>query len=240
VKLAPAIYALAALLGALLRAPRLNVVVLRATVVHKRRRPWAWLLIGLARLRFKTLSVRAWHAQERLVNRAAYGDLPRVCAGWLVLPRRPGRVLAEHLTLRGFAAALRELRRLHTLPGLNFSHGDATIWNVTYDPLTDRAWWFDFETAHDRHRPPVWRRADDLRALVCSAAALLTPAELAAIGPLVCAVYEPPIVHAFVAVCVAIERWPDPAHCAQTRLSYPQWQRLLNYIKPLTAASAAS
>jgi hypothetical protein len=51
-----------------------------------------------------------------------------------------------------------------------FSHGDATARNVLCDVASGRATWIDFETLHDPSRTVAWRQADDLRALIWSAA----------------------------------------------------------------------
>jgi tRNA A-37 threonylcarbamoyl transferase component Bud32 len=49
---------------------------------------------------------------------------------------------------------------------LGFTHGDAMAENVLVDLAAGVAHWFDFETIHESSRPLVWRRADDLRALL--------------------------------------------------------------------------
>ena len=64
-------------------------------------------------------------------------------------------------------AAAREFKRAHAMPTEVFddrlwSHGDATMANVIYDPATDRARLIDFEVLHRRDWPAVKRHADDL------------------------------------------------------------------------------
>src|SRR4051812_6906636 len=52
-----------------------------------------------------------------------------------------------------------------------FSHSDAHAQNVFFDPASDRAHWFDFETIHAVSATTACRHADDLRALSFSVAA---------------------------------------------------------------------
>ena len=127
-----------------------------------------------------------WQDRERALHRALHGiELETGHRDWLILPRWPGVVLADHARsqlepaparLRGLAAATRALRDLHRveLPRADgecerLSHGDATLRNVLFDPGTGEVHWFDFDTAHDPSLSPAWRHGDDLRALVYSA-----------------------------------------------------------------------
>lgn len=165
----------------------------RPPMIAKRRRWFSPLLIGLGNLSLRLLGsgVRVlpgaeWRARERAIHRAHYGiELEIGPRGWLILPRWPGVVVADHARrrldpaparLRGLAAASRALRDLHRveLPRADgvverLSHGDATLRNVLFDPGMGEARWFDFDTAHDPGLAPAWRHGDDLRALVYSA-----------------------------------------------------------------------
>jgi hypothetical protein len=88
----------------------------------------------------------------------------------------PGTPLWEHLTKgtlrrKMIRAAAREFRRAHSMPSDRFddglwSHGDATMANVIYDPATDRARLIDFEIQHRRDWPAVKRHADDLAVIL--------------------------------------------------------------------------
>jgi hypothetical protein len=165
----------------------------RPPTIAKRRRWFGPLLIGPGNLYLRltgsgvrVLSGAEWRARERALHRALHEieleDGPR---GWLILPRWPGVVLADHARsrldppparLRGLGAACRALRDLHRveLPRADggcepLSHGDATLRNVLFDPGAGEARWFDFDTAHDPGLAPAWRHGDDLRALVYSA-----------------------------------------------------------------------
>ncbi|MDR3636970.1 MAG: hypothetical protein P4L84_24410 [Isosphaeraceae bacterium] len=165
----------------------------RPPMIAKRRRWFSPLLIGPGNLCLRLLGsgVRVlpgaeWQARERTLHRALHGiELETGPRGWLLLPRWPGMVLADHARsrlnpaparLRGLGAASRALRDLHRveLPHADggcerLSHGDATLRNVLFDPGTEEARWFDFDTAHAPGLAPAWRHGDDLRALVYSA-----------------------------------------------------------------------
>ncbi|SIO65118.1 Glycosyltransferase involved in cell wall bisynthesis [Singulisphaera sp. GP187] len=165
----------------------------RPPTIAKRRRWFGPLLIGPGNLylRLQGSGVRVlpgaeWRARERALHRALHGiELETGPRGWLILPRWPGVVLADHARsrldpaparLRGLDAAGRALRDLHRveMPRADggcerLSHGDATLRNVLFDPGTGEARWFDFDTAHDPGLAPAWRHGDDLRALVYSA-----------------------------------------------------------------------
>jgi hypothetical protein len=79
-----------------------------------------------------------------------------------------------------FMAAIRELRRLHSLDtsfpdGTTrlWSHGDSHAGNVFFDAVHHGVTWFDFEAIHAAHLSASWRHADDVRALIFSSAAYL-------------------------------------------------------------------
>ena len=179
----------------------------RPPTIAKRRRWFGPLLIGPGNLYLRLLGsgVRVlpgaeWRARERALHRALHGiELETGPRGWLILPRWPGVVLADHARsrldpaparLRGLGAASRALRDLHRveLPRADggcerLSHGDATLRNVLFDPGTGEARWFDFDTAHDPGLAPAWRHGDDLRALVYSAVESFADVPVAAAAP---------------------------------------------------------
>jgi hypothetical protein len=185
-----------ALARCLAAVPLNQVAYRRGGLVLKRRLPYAGLLIALAGPWLpgsRVLARAEWAAYEPAVFWRIYGRPVVHHGAGLCIPRLPGATLAATLRhpafsaqqrLEAFAAALQALRRLHTLviapPGgapAPFSHADATVRNVLYDPRDTTARWFDFETIHDPRMPAALRHADDLYTLVCSAAALL-PAQL--------------------------------------------------------------
>jgi tRNA A-37 threonylcarbamoyl transferase component Bud32 len=180
-------FALCLTAGRLLRAATYSSVQVSASnrgepVVRKRRRFYAPLLIAandlLARILdpgVRVLSQREWEDRERQINARLRGTSIGVDAdGLLVLPFLKGRTLAALLEDQGVnhsvrtraieraAVALAELHRLA------FTHGDAMAENVIVDLDAGVANWFDFETRHEDDRPLVWRRADDLRALLAT------------------------------------------------------------------------
>lgn len=228
--------------GAVIAGPPLNSLMRCQSadgLYYLKRRYWyAAVLIASAthsRARFRILQVAEWHVWERAVYRQVYNEDVRITVdGALVLPARPGRTLRDVLAtdrsagLAGVAAALRALEALHQqlimLPGQPprpFSHADATVANVTYQPGEGQAWWFDFETAHHRHFVHSWCCADDLRALLFSAVAVLGADSVAPLAQLVATVYtRSDVRYELRAIARSLLCQPDPWHLAQARLSY--------------------
>jgi hypothetical protein len=192
-------YSLVCIIGRSLAKVRLNRVRLKteggSAWCFKRRRWYARPLIwsGNLYLRWLDSSVRvlpdaAWQMRERNVYGQLYGmDVQFGAHGELIAPAGKGICLGlllkrnhDAVSQRALAAAARALKRLHSVQLVSgnhsrnpLSHGDATIFNVLYDIPTDTAHWFDFETEHDLARPWLWRRADDLRALLTSACSVV-------------------------------------------------------------------
>ena len=167
--------------GRLLRSAKYSRVEVAGDHARKMRSAYAPLLIALSVPLVKILDggvrvlpLRAWHDRERRVYESLYGASIRVDAGALILPRLPGRTLASLLEDPGVdeprrrraielsVAALVELHRK------GFTHADAMAENVLVDLESGIARWLDFETVHDATRSEVWRRADDVRALLAS------------------------------------------------------------------------
>jgi hypothetical protein len=89
----------------------------------------------------------------------------------VVAEKLPGENLWNHLnqqtlTKQMLRAAALEFRRAHEFWSDEFrgrwSHGDASITNVIYDPKTNRARLIDFEIYHDKSLSSAARQADDL------------------------------------------------------------------------------
>jgi hypothetical protein len=89
----------------------------------------------------------------------------------VVAEKLPGESLWEHLnrgtlTRRMLVAAATEFRRAHQFWSDEFrgrwSHGDASITNVIYEPTTNRARLIDFEIYHEKSLSAPARQADDL------------------------------------------------------------------------------
>jgi hypothetical protein len=161
--------------------------------VAKRRRWYAPLLIavGNAYLRqigakTRILTNHTWHIWETEIYRLQEKGTCPPANGWLLIPLRGDTVLRDYLAshekstldkLQAIRLASQSLARLHQLrlrwpDGRErlFSHGDATVRNVVLSepPLT--ANWIDFDMGHQAALPDEWRHADDLRALLFSAA----------------------------------------------------------------------
>ena len=189
-----AYFALCLALGRTLRSARYSTVrIVREggrRVVRKHRRFYAPLLIWMSGLLVRILDAgvrvlpqRTWQERELRIYQSLHRASVRLDAdGTLVLP-----VLAEH-TLATLLEdpALEESTRTRALEHavvalaefhrLGFTHADAMAENVLIDPEAAVAHWFDFETVHDAGRPLMWRRADDVRALLLTSL-LRTPRE---------------------------------------------------------------
>jgi hypothetical protein len=134
----------------------------------------------------RVLPQRDWEERERLIYRSLHGATVRIDArATLVLPRLSGRTLAdllddpnpgESIRKRAIELAVVSLARFHRL---GLTHGDAMAENVMVDLEDGVAHWFDFETIHQSGRPTVWRRADDVRALLSACLLRTDPARQA-------------------------------------------------------------
>src|SRR5690349_2231385 len=154
----------------------------RRTFVVKRRNLHSEQLADLTNLYFKVAGIpirfwskldewRRWEVEcYKMLNGDsfhAYASGQRV----VVAEKLPGESLWEHLNrgtlTRGMLrAAAAEFRRAHQFWSDEFrgrwSHGDASITNLIYDPQTNRARFIDFEIYHDKSLSAVARHADDL------------------------------------------------------------------------------
>jgi hypothetical protein len=173
-------------LGRLLRSARYS----RVTIVQqqgecrirKERAFYAPLLITMSSPLMKVLdtgvevvSQRRWVEREVQLYRELYGSSVEIDDGrTLVLPCHPGETLAallenpelpDQVRSKAMESSVVALRQLHAL---GRTHGDAMAENVLVDVDGGIARWFDFETVHDSSRPLVWRRADDMRALLAT------------------------------------------------------------------------
>ncbi|MBI5760078.1 MAG: hypothetical protein HZA46_16295 [Planctomycetales bacterium] len=194
------------------------------------------------------LSFAEWTRREEQFFAVLYKLTPLVEQDVLWLPALPGERLDDWLTTAGpsqldrmlaVSSACKALGELHQIqpatPSGQFglaSHGDATVGNVLFEPSTGRATWCDFEMQHDVDRPAAWRHADDLRALLCSAAVRCADAELPLLVQTVVASYP----HAGIvsnlrdALDREIQR-PCSYHAAQANLD----QRRLVILRDLVA-----
>lgn len=112
---------------------------------------------------------RDWMAWETHCARLLYPDRPAVMidpGNAVSLPEVSGislrQLLHRHQTdLRAFAAAARELRRVHQIPCSAYqaawSHGDLHLDNILFDSATNQATLIDFDTRHELGLRPVQR-----------------------------------------------------------------------------------
>ena len=181
---ARAYFVLCSVGGRLLRSARYSTarIVDQDGVVRKHRNFYAPLLVSmggpLVRLLntgVRVLPQRDWEERERVIYRSVHGTSIQVDAdGTLVLPRLGGETLStlldnpeleESLRKSAIERAVVALAEFHRL---GFTHGDAMAENVLVDLEARVAHWFDFETVHDSSRSMIWRRADDVRALLAT------------------------------------------------------------------------
>ena len=181
---ARAYFALCLASGRMLRAARYSKVRIvdqdSRRLVRKHRRFYAPLLISMSDLLVRILDSgvrvlpqRDWEQRERRIYQRLHGaSILADSDGTLVLPLLAGHTLAtllddseleESTRKRAMELAAMALADFHRL---GFTHGDAMAENVLVDLEAGVARWFDFETSHETNRPLVWRRADDLRALL--------------------------------------------------------------------------
>jgi len=151
-------------------------------------------LIDLANripLNFDLLPSASWSRWEAdLFARIYQKDVVILTDTSILVPELPGRTLHDILrdtpdeftslkstAIRSAVAALSTLHALdvHYPDGTTrpFAHADATVRNVLYDHDSGTASWFDFETVYRPGIPVADCRANDLRVLLLSAAALI-------------------------------------------------------------------
>jgi hypothetical protein len=119
-----------------------------------------------------------------------------------------------------------------------FSHGDATARNVLCDVARGRATWIDFETLHDPSRTVAWRQADDLRALLWSAAEATGGEGYCALCAAILDIVSEPALLSELARLSASAR-PSVFHLAHGSLSPVQHLRLCHVLATAIAARQA-
>lgn len=228
-------------LGRLLRSVRYSKVRIVSQNVRKHRVRVAPLLIWLSGPIFRMLGSgvrvlpqRAWEEREEHIYRALRGTSIEVDSeGTLVLPRLPGRTLAawledraleESVRARAIELAVVALAEFHRL---GFTHGDAMAENVLIDLESGVARWFDFETVHDARRPMVWRRADDLRALLATCVVRTLAEKHAAAVRLIADTYgDDDVVRLVAQSFTSVWQRPLAFHLAQAGLSFDGFREI--------------
>jgi serine/threonine protein kinase len=187
----------------------------------------------------QVLPQREWEARERLIYGSLYGRSIQVDGdGVLVLPCLRGDTLATLLEVpqleeskrqRAIALAVVALARFHHA---GFTHGDAMAENVMIDLEAGVAHWFDFETVHVSSRPTVWRRADDVRALLASALLRTDPGKLAETLQLILDVYADEEVTRILATSfTSAFRRPLTFHLGQAGLSIQYFREIARLLR---------
>jgi lipopolysaccharide kinase (Kdo/WaaP) family protein len=214
--------------------------------VRKHRAFYAPLLVWLGGPLFRLLDtgVRVlaqdeWEEREQRMYRSLSDMAIRIGAdGMLVLPCLDGETLASLLEdpevgeqdrKRAIERAVVALAEFHRR---GFTHGDAMAENVLVDVDAGVAHWFDFETIHDSTRSMVWRRADDLRALLATCLARTAPGKLAETLQFILDVYGDDEVTRLLATSFAsVLRRPLTFHLAQAGLSFQSFGEIARLLR---------
>ena len=242
---ARAYFVLCVAMGQLLRSARYSTIQMidheGERLVRKHRRFYAPLLIWMSGPLVRLLNTgvcvlpqRDWEERERRVYRNLYGTSIRIdVAGTLVLPCLAGETLATLLENPGLEESVRKtvieraVIALAELHRLGFTHGDAMAENVMVDLEAGVAHWFDFETIHDSRRPMVWRRADDVRALLVTCLVRTVPEKRAGTLAFILDVYaDLDVTRVLATSFTSVWRRPLTFHLAQARLSFQWFQEI--------------
>ena len=226
-------------LGRMLRSARYSTVRIvhqdGQRLVRKHRRFYASFLIWMSGLLVRILDIglrvlpqRDWEERERQIYRSLHGASIRVDAhGVLVLPVLAGHTLATLLESPELEGSIRKRAMTHAAVALaefhrlGFTHGDAMAENVLVDLEAGVAHWFDFETIHDANRPLVWRRADDVRALLVTCLVRTVPEKRVETLELILDVYaDEDVTRVLATSFTSVWRRSLTFHLAQARLSF--------------------
>ena len=189
----------------------------------------------------RVLPQREWEERERRINQSLRGSSIQINAdGVLVLPLLAGRTLAtlledpdleESVRRNAIEQAVVALAEFHHL---GFTHGDAMAENVMIEAVPSKggvAHWFDFETIHESSRPLVWRRADDVRALLVTCLVRTAPEKCAETLQLILDVYADQEVTRLLATSfTSVFRRPLTFHLAQAGLSFQSFQEIGGFL----------
>jgi hypothetical protein len=222
--------------------------------VRKRRAFYAPLLVWmggplmtLLDTGVRVLPQRDWEERERRVYQRLYGSsmssIRTDIDGTLILPCLAGDSLATLLedpelepsvrneVIECAVVALAEFHRL------GFTHGDAMAENVMIDLEAGVARWFDFETIHESARTVLWRRADDVRALLvtCLVRTVPVPARLAETLQLILDVYaDHEVTRVLTVSFTTVFRRSLTFHLAQAGLSFEKYREIARLLKART------
>jgi hypothetical protein len=203
------------------------------------------LLVKLLNTGVWVLPQRDWEQRERGIYRSVYDRSIRIDAdGTLILPCLGGKTLAALLEEPDLKESIRKwaieraVIALTDFHRLGFTHGDAMAENVLVEAGVAR--WFDFETVHDAHRPIVWRRADDLRALVVTCFVRTAPEKRAETLAFILDVYaDEEVIRVLAANFTSVWRRPLAFHLAQAGLSFQGFQEIGRLLRERLTAYCA-
>jgi hypothetical protein len=223
--------------------------------VHKHRVFYAPLLVSLGGwlLRMldsgvRVLPQRDWEERERHVHHTLRGTAIQIESdGRLVLPCLAGETLAsvldnpardEDIRRQAIRHAVVALTAFHRL---GLTHADATAENVIVDLEASVANWFDFETVHEAHRPVIWRRADDLRALLVTCLIRTPPEQRAPILQLILDTYADEGITRVLATSFTFAMCrPLTLHLAQAALSFRSFREIARLLQQRVADRQSS
>jgi hypothetical protein len=189
--------------GNLLTSVRLNVLEKRegdgGTYYLKKRRFYAALLIiasnvylRISRTYVYFLSRSKWMLWEHQVYKEILGKESQIGDhNTLILPKLDGAPLSDVLTsknesevrkMEAVGWAVSAIETMHKCQIIwpdgekrSFSHGDAKVGNIICDDVSKTCYVLDYESIHDVRMSCEWRHADDLRAIIYSAAEYIEP-----------------------------------------------------------------
>jgi hypothetical protein len=219
-------------LGRLLRSGRYSTVrIVRQVQVRKHRLFYApllvWLggpLVRILDTGVRVLPQRAWEERERHLYAGLTGTSIRIDAGGtLVLPRLTGETLASLLEDPSLEESVRKTA---------IERADAMAENVMVDLEAGAAHWFDFETVHDSSRPMVWRRADDVRALLSTCLVRTVPEKRAQTLQLILDVYpDEEVIRLLPTSFASALRRPLTFHLGQAGLSLQGFREIARLLR---------
>ena len=194
-------------------------------------------LVRLLDTGVRVLPQRDWEERERMVYRSLYSTSIRIDVdGMLILPCLAGETLAtllgnseldESVRKKVIELAVAALAEFHRL---GFTHGDAMAENVLIDAGVAR--WFDFETMHDSSRAMVWRRADDVRALLVTCLVRTVSEKRAESLRLILDAYgDEGVTRLLVPSFTSVLRRPLAFHLAQAPLSFQCFREIARLLR---------
>ena len=201
-------------------------------------------LVRLLDTGMRVLPQRDWAEREREIYRRLYSASILIDGKTLVLPCLAGDSLAtlledpgleESARRRAIELAVVALGEFHRL---GLTHGDAMAENVMVDMHAGVARWFDFETIHESSRPVLWRKADDLRALLATCLLRTVPTKLAETLDLIVGTYGDDGVTRLLATNFAsVLRRALSFHLAQAGLSFRRYREISTLLTERTPTS---